>query len=252
MTPENTYVLLIAVGKYEKDPQLHKLEQTYRNIDGLYRVLKDTSIIGIPSNNIDYLPDPENIEEVGNSLDVLVQKDNAETIIIYYAGHGVIDDVDGKYYLTTKNSTVNRIDRNGFSISGLKSSFKEKRNLEVIIILDSCFSERAFDGFDMTNFFVVASSAKSKTSKYPIDEDYSVFTNELITILKEGIDTEGKDLTWNNVYTRLEENLSDKRFPQPKKTSRGNIAESIIKETSAPMRQRLKALIQSQIALPLR
>lgn len=230
MDPKNTYVFLIAVGKYEKDAQLHSLEQTYTNIDGLYKILKSPSI-GLPKSNILPEHDPDSASGLVESLHNLVSKDDAETIIIYYAGHGVLDD-EGKHFLTLKNSTVDLIDSNGFTIKQLKSALKSKKNINTIIILDSCFSENAFDGFDVSNHLAIASSAKTKTSKYPVDEDYSAFTNELITILKNGIDNGKENLSWEDVYTQLQINLKEKNFPQPKISSRNQVEKQFISKNN--------------------
>lgn len=230
MDPKNTYVFLIAVGKYEKDEQLHSLEQTYTNIDGLYKVLKSNSV-GIPKSNILPVHDPDSAAKLVEDLHGLVSEENAETVIIYYAGHGVLDD-DGKHFLTLKNSSVDLIDSNGFTIKQLKSALKSKKNINTIILLDSCFSENAFDGFDMANHLAIASSAKTKTSKYPVDEDYSAFTNELITILKEGINNGKENLSWEDVYSQLEINLGKKKFPLPKISTRNKVEKMIISKNN--------------------
>lgn len=221
MNPENTYAFLIAVENYTKDDQLHQLPHSFNNVAALHKVLKGAAV-GIPKSNIKTDFDPTNATELIEKLQSTVDNDNAKTLIIYYAGHGVLDD-DGSHYLTLTNSTVNNIAINGLDINYLNKAFANKKNLNLVLILDSCFSESAFESFNARNYLVIASSAKNRTSKYPVDADYSAFTNELITVLKDGVDKEAENLTWKDVYTQLKSNLKDKGFPIPRITSQNEV-----------------------------
>ncbi|MEJ2596008.1 MAG: caspase family protein [bacterium] len=221
MTPENTYAFLIAVENYSKDDQLHQLPHSFNNVAALHKVLKG-STVGLPKKNIKTDFDPTNATELIEKLQNHVDDDEAKTLIIYYAGHGVLDD-DGSHYLTLTNSTVKNIAINGLDINYLNKAFANKKNLNLILILDSCFSESAFESFKARNYLVIASSAKNRTSKYPVDADYSAFTQELITILKDGIDNKSEYLTWKDVYTGLKNNLKEKGFPQPRISAQNEV-----------------------------
>lgn len=221
MSPETTYAFLIAVENYTKDPQLHQLPQSFNNVAALHKVFKGSGI-GIPKSNIKTEFDPVNATELIEKLQSLVDREDAKTLIIYYAGHGILDD-DGTHYLTLTNSTVSNISINGLDINYLNKAFSKNKNLNIILILDSCFSESAFDSFKARNYLVIASSAKNRTSKYPVDADYSAFTNEMISIFKDGIDNKKDYLTWKDVYSQLKINLSGKGFPQPKISSQNEV-----------------------------
>ncbi len=221
MTPENTYAFLIAVENYTKDDQLHQLPHSFNNVAALHKVLKGPTV-GLPKKNIKTDFDPTNATELIEKLQNHVDDDEAKTLIIYYAGHGVLDD-DGSHYLTLTNSTVKNIAINGLDINYLNKAFASKKNLNLILILDSCFSESAFESFKARNYLVIASSAKNRTSKYPVDADYSAFTQELITILKDGIENGPDKLTWKDVYTRLKTSLKEKDFPQPRISAQNEV-----------------------------
>ncbi len=221
MNHDNTFAFLIAVENYSKDDQLHQLPQSFNNVAALHKAFKGSGI-GIPKSNILTDFDPTNGTELIEKLQTLVNREDAKTLIIYYAGHGILDD-DGTHYLTLTNSTVSNISINGLDINYLNKAFNKNKNLNVILILDSCFSENAFTTFNVRNFLVLASSAKNKTSKYPVDSDYSAFTNEIITIFKDGLDIPAKFLTWKDIYTQLKNNLLEKGFPQPKISSQNEV-----------------------------
>ena len=163
MNPENTFAYLIAVENYTDDKALHSLKQTYDNISELYDILRGP-LVGIPpKKNIKRSVDPTDAQKLILEIDSLIDTPEAKTLIIYYAGHGVMHD-DGKHYLTLSNSTVDKIYLNGLSIDRLSDAWAEKKNIKVILILDSCFSENAFDDFKGRNYLLLASSAKKSTS----------------------------------------------------------------------------------------
>jgi len=217
----NTYAFLIAVENYTKDEQLHPLPQSFNNVAALHKAFKG-STIGIPKSNIKTEFDPTNATELLEKIQGLIDNDTAKTLIIYYAGHGILDD-DGTHYLTLTNSTVSNISINGLDINYLNKAFGKNKNLNIILILDSCFSESAFDTFKSRNYLLIASSAKNRTSKYPVDADYSAFTNEMISIFRDGIDNKQELLTWKDVYSQLKKNLGEKGFPAPKISSQNEV-----------------------------
>ena len=221
MNPENTYAFLIAVENYTEDKQLHQLPHSFNNVAALHKILKGATV-GLPKSNIKTDFDPTNSTELVKNIRQHVNNDEAKTLILYYAGHGVLDD-DGNHFLTLTNSTVEDIAIDGLEINYLNKAFASKKNLNLVLILDSCFSENAFESFSARNYLVIASSAKNRTSKYPVDADYSAFTNELINILKEGVDTENENLTWKDVYTQLKSNLVEKGLPIPRITSQNEV-----------------------------
>lgn len=214
MNPDKTYAFLIAVNKYTNDKSLHELPHAYSNVKKLFEKFNSHEI-GIPRTNITTITNPDNAKKLLTKLREMAGSSGIKNLIIYYAGHGILDD-DNNHYLTLTDSTVDNIDLDGLDIADITKSLSKNKRLNVFMILDSCFSENAFSKFDARNFLLMASSAKNRTSKYPVDADYSAFTNELVYAIEHGIENEQEYLSWRDVFNITRDKLADKGFPKPK------------------------------------
>jgi hypothetical protein len=221
----STYAILIGVERYNDNINLPDLEQSFSNVRELRKILKSDTV-GLPGENIVEKINPGDKIGLLKEIEQISLKEDIKTLIIYYAGHGILDD-NGNHYLTISTSTRNSIHIDGLEITELSRVFKAIRNLKVILILDSCFSERAFEGFNSREFLLLASSAMNKTSKFPIGEEYSAFTNELIKIFREGIPNNLKTITWREIYTHLKQNLMNAGFPIPKISTQNEVDEIV-------------------------
>jgi hypothetical protein len=132
-------------------------------------------------------------------------KNSSGVLLIYYAGHGIATESQGvrKFYFTAADSAVVNIAATGFSPEELSACINsaEKPRLQIALIIDCCFSARALDGFEKNAFYVCASAKPNETAKYPLDEEYSAFSGNLIKLLQNGIPGKGDRLTLNNLFS---------------------------------------------------
>jgi|GEM_PF-2379548 len=226
MDSQSTYAFLVAVSQYTADESLHALNQAWTNVQGLDKILRSQSI-GLTRDHIVVMENPTDKTRLTTELRNIATKDGIKTLVIYYAGHGILDE-NSCHYLTLTNSTVENIDIDGYEITEINKALSKNKNLTVILLMDSCFSEKAFDNFLMSNYLLIASSARNRTSKYPVDSDFSAFTNELLNILKNGIDNGKNEITWREVYSNLKKNLVEKGFPVPKISSQNEVDEIVV------------------------
>jgi len=226
MNPEKTHAFLIAVNDYQNDDSMHNLPHAWSNVTKLYEVLK-SSLIGIPRTNITTITNPESAKDVLVKLRKVAASEGIKNLIIYYAGHGILDD-DGNHYLTLTDSTVENIDLDGLDIANITQSISKNQRLNVFMILDSCFSENAFSKFEARNFMVMASSAKNRTSKYPVDADFSAFTNAFVKALENGLDNDKETLSWREVYNIARDQLISEDFPKPKVLIQNEVDELVL------------------------
>jgi uncharacterized caspase-like protein len=226
MDPNKTHAFLIAVNEYPKDDSMHDLPHAYSNVKKLYDVLK-SPLVGIPATNITTITNPTDAKDVLVKLRTVAGSEGIKNLIIYYAGHGILDD-NGNHYLTLTDSTVENIDLDGLDISAITKSISKNQRVNVFLILDSCFSENAFNSFDARNFMVMASSAKNRTSKYPVDADFSAFTNAFVKAMENGIDNDQESLTWRQVYSIAKDLLVAGDFPKPKLLIQNEVDEMVL------------------------
>lgn len=218
MDLSNTYIILIGIESYEDD-ELHDLPSAFDNVAALSKIF--TKQLGIPRKQIKRLIDVEDPDDLLQKLKEIKKKNKIKNLILYYAGHGVMDDDMVNYYLTMMNTEVDDLEFTGLTIKKLSDRLG-RNNWNITLILDSCFSEKAFEDFGQRNFYVMASSARNKTSKYPLNEDHSAFTGKLIEVMQNGI-TNGKELlSFEDIFAEMKVKLTAEGFPAPKKASRND------------------------------
>lgn len=224
-----TQAVLIGISSYPADDSLHDLNAAKTNVDKLEKVLASPTV-GINKENITTLHNAKQPQEILRVIKTAAQ--NAQkSLIIYYSGHGILDE-DFNLYLSTSDTKVEDIFFTGVSIDAINRVIQKERLL-VVLVLDACFSEKAFEQFRKTNFYVLASSKKNTPSKYPPEEEYSAFTSEFINILENGIAIRKTELALRDIYLQLEKNLTSKGFPQPRQANTNLVQELIFAKNNS-------------------
>jgi hypothetical protein len=167
--------------------------------------------------------------EVYSFLKKATKKNNIDLIVFYYSGHGVWDNENGKYYLTVKETKEDDLIGTAWEISNLFDVLAES-NKKVIVIIDSCFSENAFNFItSRKDYYIIASSAHNQTSKYPLNEEMSAFTGTFIDIIKNtGIQGAGDYLTFSEVFEETKRKLAENSLPVPKSLDKNGTGNTII------------------------
>jgi hypothetical protein len=87
---KDTYAFLIGVQKY-RDKKLPALPQAMKNVNEFHEILISNKI-GLPIENVTVSIDPDNKTELAEDLSLVLAGENVKTLIIYYAGHGIVDE----------------------------------------------------------------------------------------------------------------------------------------------------------------
>jgi hypothetical protein len=111
---------------------------------------------------------------------------DATEIFVYYVGHGTT--VDGRYVLFIPSTDSNRLRVTGFFFDFFIDVFKDVGGVRLYIILDACFLGKATNVLPRTaqgtSLFYSSSDEKSSNSRGR--DEYTMFTGELLQVLKEG------------------------------------------------------------------
>jgi hypothetical protein len=218
INPANTQAILIGASQFEKDDNLLPLPAVKNNVRDLRALFADPKVMGIPDNNIISIVDELSREEILLQLESSVKK-ASDTLIIYYAGHGV--PYEKALYLATTNTEFSKPQRTGalaFSeIRHLAMDISVSTARKIIFILDCCYSglarEEKYQRIGKKDIFIMA--AASEIAKAPPGEIHTAFTREFLRILDKGIDNHQKTLTLLDIYENLKNQLVDKGFPKP-------------------------------------
>ncbi|MGW2411119.1 caspase, EACC1-associated type [Streptomyces tubercidicus] len=228
--PAASQALLIGVHGYESLPALPAVE---RNLAGLTRAFTDRDLWGLPPSHCTALSQPSSAQDVLDTLNRVALR-ATDTLVVYYAGHGLIDPYSEELYLALPGSDQERL------YSALPFDWVRRAVLDPrigarhkVVILDCCYSGRALVGgmsgspqaqvadhalIDGTS--LMAASAKTRKALSPPGEEYTAFTGELITALTEGITDGPPLLDMQTLYRHLYTALAAKARPLPQQRNR--------------------------------
>ena len=210
-----------------------QIEAVERNLIGLRETLSDPEIWGLPDAHVASVSQPSTGEEI---LDHVIEAGTqaSDTLLVYYAGHGLTDTQDGELYLTLPNSRKFRFET-AFRYEYLRrylSSSKMKAD-KAVAILDCCFSGIAALGtmFATQEFAdlaavpgrcVLTASAPTKIAIAPPGETYTAFTGALLNLLNEGVPHGSDLLDMQTIYLQAHAELQARSRPLPQLGSQGS------------------------------
>jgi len=197
----------------------------------LKRLFIDPDIVGLPPASVHTLLNPQTPSELAKGL-FQVAKEALDTLIVYYAGHGMKAQAASGLYLATRETTEQACEFDGLPFETFRRAVASSPARKKILILDCCFSGEALEdgmgseaallaaGIELKGTFSIASSPATKLSVAPLGDRYTAFTGELITILRDGIDGDDQFLTLDHVYQELRRRLLQTGLPEPQCQSR--------------------------------
>lgn len=240
---ENTLVVLIGVSNYPEDNDITSIPNIKQNIKELKKIFLNSDLIGIPKENI-LISLNENKLEIERKLAMAANKAKSKnyTLIVYYAGHGIISAEDFKLYLTTLNSTKQFLETDSINISRFQEIISKSRANRKIVIIDACHSGQIHNHMDdlssklnieLNKFegtYVVTSASEDDPSLFPHEDTKSptYFTGCLIDTIMEGVNNNKPFCSLRDIYNDIEERL-DKigNMPKPQQSSFKNADEMV-------------------------
>jgi formylglycine-generating enzyme required for sulfatase activity len=218
LNPENTLAILIGISKYT---DFKEIAPAPNNVKAFAAILKDKAIFGIPEKNIKQLIEGNSTDLIGKLLDYTedAKEKGIKTLILYFAGHGYRRS-DGSYFLAandTKKRHIN-IGRGSTALpyDDIKKIIENSRIGQSIILLDACYSGLATQGeasiqeLDIKGGYTITSSDSKEVSYFDTDEEYTLFTGELLNILKNGLPVEEEKVSLNLLYQSLRDAVKKK------------------------------------------
>ncbi len=222
--PNNTQVILIGASEFDfANKHFQNLPNVKTNLLELNRLLIE--VLGIDKNKICMMLDKDNSNEITSKIIDVIPK-ASDTIIVYYAGHGIYHLAN--FYLATKKTQPKEPEYTGAMPSKhlVNLVIKKAKAKNIIFIIDCCFSARAKEGIDSWGkqvFFITAApSNQAAKDESPGDASYTAFTHELLLILKLGIENAGEFLTFQDIINHLNKQLTDKNLPEPQLSTHGS------------------------------
>ncbi|AGZ40361.1 caspase, EACC1-associated type [Actinoplanes friuliensis] len=234
--------LLIGVSRYDHE-SLRPLPGVTNNLEGLHEVLTEPGHGGFAPERCAMLPDPGSADDIAEALAALAE-DAADTVLIYYAGHGLLD-FENKLVLTTTASVPGNPLHKGVrfaDIEAIMRSLDLDRVEHRVLILDCCFSGQALPTMaveeapmgarvspdrlaglaKIDGVFVFTATAATAMALAPEGARYTAFTDALLTVLNEGVDSRNEFLSLGRVYREVDAALDRARLPRPRQASQNH------------------------------
>ena len=208
------YALIIGNNKY-LDPKLAQLKTPAADSQALAKILGDSTIGGF--DEVTPLINQTETQVRRSIGSFLINKKPDDLILLYFSGHGVLDD-RGRLYLALKDTQYNLLKATSIPSTFLADEMDSCRSKRQILVLDCCHSgafERGTKGeqkaitettFEGSGFGRVVLTASDST-QYALEGDQVIKQTELSLFthfLLEGLKT-GEADTNNDGYISLDE-----------------------------------------------
>ncbi|HEY3478608.1 MAG TPA: caspase family protein, partial [Streptomyces sp.] len=207
---------------------LDDLPAVTNNLTRLGELLQDPAVWGLPADRCVTVPEPATPAEVLDAVHGAARRAE-DTLLVYYAGHGLAHpDVNG--LLLTLPGTDPERPYTALDFDAVRREvLGTGRNVNRVVILDCCYSGRAFEGgmsdgraqvqmaeqARIAGSYLLTASAATRQAQAPPGETYTAFTGELIRLMEGGLPGGDQLIEVSRIYEHLYAELQAKRRPLP-------------------------------------
>ncbi|MDR7320032.1 YqgE/AlgH family protein [Catenuloplanes sp. NPDC020197] len=226
--PGASQVVLIGATTYARLPPLPAVAG---NVAALAEVLRDEALWGVPAENCHVVLDEASPREVGRVIRTAAASvAEGGLLLVYYAGHGLIDPLNGQLVLALAECEPEVPDEAGLPYDWIGRALAGSPAGRRAVILDCCYAGRAGNlmsaeapagtdevadvaELDRTCLFVSAPS--NRRAAAPEGEPYTAFTGELLHVLRDGIPGGEPVLTMAAIWRKVRTALTARGFERP-------------------------------------
>jgi TPR repeat protein len=222
-----TRVVLVGTTVCPRDQRsLPPLPHVKRNIRRLKRLFLDPEIVGLPAESIVTIIDREEASAILTDIAEAAAV-ASDTLIVYYAGHGLWGDQNSPLYLVAKNTTSATKSFSGVRITDVKNALRTSRARKRILILDCCYGGRAFEGgmgsaedevraaIDVAGTYGIAAVPGDHKALAPEGALLTKFTQTLVDVLEQGLRGAPEVLTVGQIFDAVKAAANREATPLP-------------------------------------
>jgi hypothetical protein len=219
--PRQSRAVLIGVSEFTS---LEPLPAVRRSLDALAECLRDRELWGLPARNCTVLAEPASQQDVGHAVDAAAEQ-AADTLLVYYSGHGVIDLWNAELLLALPGTIVGK-SYTAVPYEWVRRAVRDSPARRRLVILDCCYSGRALgtmgdstsvvaDSALIEGSAVLASAPENSPALAPPGEDYTAFTGALVDLLRRGDANGQAQLDLDTIFRHLRDRLRARSLPIP-------------------------------------
>ncbi|MBG0826390.1 caspase family protein [Planomonospora sp. ID67723] len=222
--PLTSRAVLIGTSEYT---HLDSLPAVANNLQALSNLLQQSDLWGLPAEHCTVVHNPTSVNAMMDPL-WQAREEAKDTLIVYFAGHGLMHSMESDLYLALVDSHKDRIYR-AVAYDTVRNELRESLAQRKIVILDCCYSglalgllgtddptERVANSARVTGTYLMTATAENRPALGGLDT-YTAFTGELIHLIREGIPDQPELLELDTIFKHARESLRDKGLPTPQK-----------------------------------
>jgi tetratricopeptide (TPR) repeat protein len=229
--PSQSWALLLGTASYSAQG-LSPLPAVANNLADLRDVLVDPGLGGLDGKRCIARAGLSGQGPMGVEL-ATVAKQAEDTLIVYYAGHGVVDR-SGELFLALPDTDPDHVEYTAMPIALVRRAIADSPARNRILILDCCYSGRAIEAMaspsalisgqiEIAGAYTLTSSPKNRTSQAPTGARNTAFTGELLSLLRAGIDNASEGLSLDEIYQELRRARLSRGQDEPQRCSTATI-----------------------------
>ncbi len=231
--PAVSQVVLIGAGRYDYHEEIPAVA---KNLAALQRLLTDSEYWGVSEENCVSIKDPESPAAVSKAVRAAsAAAKSAGTLLVYFAGHGVVDPDDNSLVLCLEHTGVDYPHEDGVPFEWLRRAISRSAAGRRIIILDCCYAGRAggpdlallnsdavevANMADMSDTCLLVAAGRNARALASDGGEFTAFTGALLRVMRNGIDGGGPFLTVDSVWEQVRTTLAAARLPLPELRNR--------------------------------
>ncbi|GJF32569.1 hypothetical protein KNE206_52690 [Kitasatospora sp. NE20-6] len=250
--PAGSRAILIGVHSASDGLGMGELPAVKRNLAAMRSLLTDGTVWALPDEHCVSIREPAYPHEVLEEVE-RVAGEATDTLLLYFAGHGLLVGQSQELHLALSGV---RWEDDCLSYDKLRNRLRTagRRARRTVVILDCCYSGEALNGemgagtppdqaeldalvaskAEIEGVCVLTASAATRKALSPVGEEYSVFTGELMHVLRDGVEDVGEFLDMASVYKAVTARLAERAgMPVPQFGTRGLGAEIVFSSNRA-------------------
>jgi hypothetical protein len=223
--PERTRVVLVGCGRYA-DARLPPLPSVRANLTDLGAALMSDNGIRLPATHCTVVSDPAGPAMVGSALRRAAAEAD-DLFLVYYAGHGLTWTDRDELYLAMTDTDRDEVGTSALRCADVRQIFLDSPAKNKVLIVDCCFAGRAIESsmsgtadavlaeVDVEGAFTLAATSRNALAQAPDGLRNTVFTGELLSILRDGLPDGPELITLDLLYRELRAGLARRNLPTP-------------------------------------
>ncbi|MFH9858938.1 caspase domain-containing protein, partial [Streptomyces sp. NPDC017202] len=227
--PHASRAILIGVGQYAHLPAIPTVRQ---NIAALHEVLTGEESWNLPAQHCVTVHDPRTPEELVDPIYHGVQE-ATDTLLVYYAGHGLRGENRGELRLTRSTSRTGA-SHTSTDYNEIRETLLNSVAVRRIVILDCCYAAAALGTMSdpaqalaeealVEGTYLIAAAGETQAAMADDGRGFTVFTGELVNLLRNGVsDKSKKFLDLDSIFSHLFHSLRSQARPLPHKRVRNS------------------------------